>query len=133
MGVIKGTRQTKAVQQFHLLCYFGFLKLWNHKIRNGDCHCRCDPVEDYLFRHRSVAGVRAYEQVSEEQERKAQLAIGLKEKTLVDVEIKPENDQQLGQNFRDAQFSNCTINITYKMSFQQNCSTELPKFAFNLL
>ena len=80
-----------------------------------------------------MAGVRAYEQVSEEQERKAQLAIGLKEKTLVDVETKPENDQQLGQNFRDAQFSNCTINITYKMSLQQNCSTELPKFAFNLL
>ena len=80
-----------------------------------------------------MAGVRAYEQVSEEQEREAQLAIGLKEKTLVDVETKPENDQQLNQNFRDAQFSNCTINITYKMSLQQNCSTELPKFAFNLL
>ena len=56
--------------------------------------------------------MRAYEQVSEEQEREAQLAIGLKVKTLVDVETKPENDQQLAQNFRDAQFSNCTINIT---------------------
>ena len=30
--------------------------------------------------HRSVAGVRAYELVSEVQEREAQLAIGLKEK-----------------------------------------------------
>ena len=59
-----------------------------------------------------MAGVRAYEQVSEEQEREAQLAIGLKEKTLVDVETKPENDQQLAQNFHDA---HCTINITYKM------------------